>query len=90
MTMQEIKNMENKLERMLESDNYEDMIFAFNKLQELGNLVHVNRETSNIGDNNTADYYFKQLQREVNNRTSQNSNDDARDVWLALKYGIVR
>lgn len=89
MTMQEIKNMENKLERMLESDNYEDMIFAFNKLQELGNLVHVNRETSNIGDNNIADYYFKQLQREVNNRTSQNSND-ARDVWLALKYGIVR
>ena len=89
MTMQEIKNRENKLERMLESDNYEDMIFAFNKLQELGNLVHVNRETSNIGDNNTADYYFK-LQREVNNRTSQNSNDDARDVWLALKYGIVR
>jgi len=90
MTMQEIRNMENKLERMLESDNYEDMIFAFNKLQELGNLVHINRETSNVGDNDTANYYFKKLQREVNQRTSQNSNDDARDVWLALKYGIVR
>lgn len=90
MTMNEIKNMESKLERLLESDNYEDMIFAFNKLQELGNLVHINRETSNIGDNDTANFYFKQLQREVNSRTSQNSNDDARDVWLALKYGIVR
>ena len=90
MTMQEIRNMENKLERMLESDNYEDMIFAFNKLQELGNLVHINRETSNVGDNDTANYYFKKLQREVNQRTSQKSDDDARDVWLALKYGIVR
>lgn len=90
MTMNEIKNMESKLERLLESDNYEDMIFAFNKLQELGNLVHINRETSNVGDNDTANYYFKKLQREVNQRTSQKSNDNARDIWLALKYGIVR
>lgn len=90
MTMQEIRNMENKLERMLESDNYEDMIFAFNKLQELGNLVHINKETSNIGDNDTANYYFQQLKREVNQRTSQKANDNARDVWLALRYGIVR
>lgn len=90
MTMNEIKNMESKLERLLESDNYNDVVFAFNKLQELGNLVHINRETSNIGDNNTADYYFKQLQREVNSRTSQEKNDIARDIYLAMKYGIVR
>jgi hypothetical protein len=82
--------MESKLERMLESDNYEDMIFAFNKLQELGNLVHVNRETSNISDNDTANYYFQKLQREVNQRASQGNNDIARDVYLAMKYGIVR
>lgn len=90
MTMQEIKNMESKLERMLESDNYEDIIFAFNKLQELGNLIHINKETSNIGDNNKADYYFQELKREVNSKTSKGTNNDARDVWLALKYGIVR
>ena len=90
MTMQEIRNMENKLERMLESDNYEDMIFTFNKLQELGNLVHINKETSNIGDNDTANYYFQKLQREVNSRASQGNNDIARDIYLAMKYGIVR
>lgn len=90
MTMQEIKNMENKLERMLDSDNLNDRLFAIEKLQELGNLVHINRETSNVGDNDTANFYFKQLQREVNQRTSQNNNNDARDIWLALKYGIVR
>jgi hypothetical protein len=89
MTMNEIKNMESKLEKLLESDNYEDRLFAINKMQELGNLVHINRETSNIGDNDTANYYFQKLQREVNSRTSQ-SNNDARDIWLALKYGIVR
>lgn len=90
MTMNEITEVRGKLERLLESDNYNDMVFAFNKLQELGNLIHINKETSNIGDNNTANYYFQQLKREVNNRTSQNSNDNARDIWLALKYGIVR
>lgn len=51
-------------------------------------MTTVNQNTSNIGDNNTADYYFQQLKREVNNRTSQ--NNDARDIWLALRYGIVR
>lgn len=90
MTIREIMELKGKLEKLLESNNYNDIVFAFNKLQELGNLATVNRETSNIGDNDTANFYFKQLQREVNNRTSQNSNDDARDVWLALKYGIVR
>lgn len=90
MTMQEIFEVRGKLEKMLESDRYDDMMFAFNKLQELGNLVSVNRETSNIGDNDTANYYFQKLKREVNARASQKSNDDARDVWLALKYGIVR
>lgn len=90
MTMNEIMEVRGKLEKLLESNNYNDMVFAFNKLQELGNLVSVNRETSNIGDNDTANYYFQKLKREVNSRTSQNSNDDARDVWLALKYGIVR
>lgn len=90
MTMNEITEVRGKLEKLLESNNYNDMVFAFNKLQELGNLVSVNRETSNIGDNDTANYYFQKLKREVNSRTSQNSNDDARDVWLALKYGIVR
>ena len=90
MTMNEITEVRGKLEKLLESNNYNDMVFAFNKLQELGNLVSVNRETSNIGDNDTANYYFQKLKREVNARTSQNSNDDARDVWLALKYGIVR
>lgn len=90
MTMNEILELKGKLEKMIESDNYNDVVFAFNKLQELGNLVSVNRETSNIGDNDTANYYFQKLKREVNSRTSQNSNDDARDVWLALKYGIVR
>lgn len=90
MTMQEIKNMENKLERMLDSDNLNDRLFAIEKLQELGNLVHINRETSNIGDNNTANYYFQRLQREVNDRTSQGVNNDAMDILLALKYGIVR
>jgi hypothetical protein len=90
MTMQEIFEVRGKLEKMLESDRYDDMMFAFNKLQELGNLVHVDRETSSTVDNNTANYYFQQLKREVNARTSQKSNDDARDVWLALKYGIVR
>jgi len=90
MTMQEIMEVRGKLEQLLESNNYNDMVFAFNKLQELGNLVSVNRETSNIGDNDTANYYFQKLKREVNSRTSQKNNDDARDVWLALKYGIVR
>ena len=90
MTMQEIKNMENKLERMLDSDNLNDRLFAIEKLQELGNLVYINRETSNIGDNNTANYYFQRLQREVNDRTSQGVNNDAMDILLALKYGIVR
>ena len=90
MTMQEIMDVRRKLEQLLESNNYNDMVFAFNKLQELGNLVSVNRETSNIGDNDTANYYFQKLKREVNSRTSQKNNDDARDVWLALKYGIVR
>lgn len=90
MTMQEIFEVRGKLEKMLESDRYDDMMFAFNKLQELGNLVSVNRETSNIGDNDTANYYFQKLKKEVNARASQKSNDDARDVWLALKYGIVR
>lgn len=90
MTMNEITEVRGKLEKLLENNNYNDMVFAFNKLQELGNLVSVNRETSNIGDNDTANYYFQKLKREVNSRTSQNSNDDARDVWLALKYGIVR
>lgn len=89
MTTREIFELNGKLEKMLESDNYEDRLFAINKMQELGNLAYINRETSNIGDNNTADYYFQQLKREVNNRTSQ-SNNDARDIWLALKYGIVR
>lgn len=90
MTMQEIFEVRGKLEKMLESDRYDDMMFAFNKLQELGNLVSVNRETSNIGDNDTANYYFQKLKREVNARASQKANDNARDVWLALKYGIVR
>ena len=90
MTMNEILELKGKLEKMIESDNYNDVVFAFNKLQELGNLVHVNRETSSTVDNNTANYYFQQLKREVNARTSKKSNDDARDVWLALKYGIVR
>ena len=88
MTMNEILQLKGKLEKMLDSESYEDRIFALNKMQELGNLTYINQNTSNIGDNNTADYYFKQLQREVNNRTSQ--NNDARDIWLALKYGIVR
>lgn len=90
MTMNEILELKGKLEKMIESDNYNDMVFAFNKLQELGNLIHINKETSNIGDNNTANYYFQQLKREVNQRTSQKANDNARDIWLALKYGIVR
>jgi hypothetical protein len=90
MTMNEITEVRGKLEKLLESNNYNDMVFAFNKLQELGNLVSVNRETSNIGDNDTANYYFQKLKREVNQRTSQKANDNARDVWLALKYGIVR
>lgn len=90
MTMQEIFEVRGKLEKMLESDRYDDMMFAFNKLQELGNLVHVDRETSSTVDNGTANYYFQQLKREVNQRTSQKANDNARDVWLALKYGIVR
>lgn len=88
MTMQEIMELNGKLEKLLESDVYEDRVFALNKMQELGNLAYINKNTSNIGDNNTADYYFQQLKREVNNRTSQ--NNDARDIWLALKYGIVR
>lgn len=89
MTTREIFELNGKLEKMLESESYDDRVFALNKMQELGNLVCINRETSNIGDNNTADYYFQQLKREVNNRTSQ-GNNDARDIWLALKYGIVR
>lgn len=89
MTTREIFELNGKLEKLLESESYEDRAFALDKMQELGSLVYINRETSNIGDNNTADYYFQQLKREVNSRTSQNS-DDARDVWLALKYGIVR
>lgn len=89
MTMNEMTELRGKLERMLESNNYNDMVFAFNKLQELGNLVSVNRETSNVGDNDTANYYFQKLKREVNSRASQ-GNDNARDIWLALKYGIVR
>lgn len=90
MTMNEILELKGKLEKMIESDNYNDVVFAFNKLQELGNLVHVDRETSSTVDNSTANYYFQQLKREVNQRTSQNQNNDARDIWLALKYGIVR
>lgn len=90
MTMNEITEVRGKLERLLESDNYNDMVFAFNKLQELGNLIHINKETSNIGDNNKADYYFQKLKREINSKTSKGTNNDARDVWLALKYGIVR
>lgn len=88
MTMREILELNEKLEKMLDSDVYEDRMFALNKMQELGNLTYINKNTSNIGDNSTADYYFQQLKREVNNRASQ--NNDARDIWLALKYGIVR
>lgn len=88
MTTREIFELNGKLEKLLESDNYEDRMFALDKMQELGNLVYIDKSTSNIGDNNTANYYFQQLKREVNNRTSQ--NNDARDIWLALKYGIVR
>lgn len=90
MTTREIMELNGKLEKMLESENYDDRLFAINKMQELGNLAYINKNTSNIGDNNTADYYFQQLKREVNNRTSQGGADTARDVWLALKYGIVR
>lgn len=90
MTMNEIMEVRGKLEKLLESNNYNDMVFAFNKLQELGNLTYVDKNTSSTVDNSTANYYFQQLKREVNARTSQNRNDDARDVWLALKYGIVR
>lgn len=89
MTMNEVLELKGKLERLLDSESYEDRIFALDKMQELGNLAYINKNTSNIGDNNTADYYFQQLKREVNNRTSQ-GNDNARDIWLALKYGIVR
>ena len=88
MTTREIFELNGKLEKLLESDNYEDRMFALDKMQELGNLAYIDKSTSNIGDNNTANYYFQQLKREVNNRTSQ--NNDARDIWLALKYGIVR
>lgn len=88
MTTREILELNGKLEKMLESDNYEDRLFAINKMQELGNLAYIDKNTSNMGDNSTADYYFQQLKREVNQRTSQ--NNDARDIWLALKYGIVR
>ena len=90
MTTREIMELNGKLEKLLESENYDDRVFALNKMQELGNLAYVNKNTSNIGDNDTANFYFKQLQREVNNRTSQNNNNNARDIWLALKYGIVR
>lgn len=90
MTMNEVLELKGKLERLLDSESYEDRIFALDKMQELGNLTYINKNTSNIGDNNTADYYFQQLKREVNQRTSQKANDNARDVWLALKYGIVR
>ena len=90
MTMNEVLELKGKLERLLDSESYEDRIFALDKMQELGNLTYINNNTSNIGDNDTANFYFKQLQREVNSRTSQKSNDDARDVWLALKYGVVR
>jgi hypothetical protein len=90
MTMNEVMELKGKLEKLLESDNYNDMIFAFNKLQELGNLIYVDKNTSSTVDNGTANYYFQQLKREVNQRTSQKANDNARDVWLALKYGIVR
>ena len=88
MTTREIMELNGKLEKLLESDNYEDRMFALDKMQELGNLVYIDKNTSNIGDNNTSNYYFQQLKREVNTRTSQ--NNDARDIWLALKYGIVR
>jgi hypothetical protein len=88
MTTREIFELNGKLEKLLESNNSEDRMFALDKMQELGNLVYIDKSTSNIGDNNTANYYFQQLKREVNNRTSQ--NNDARDIWLALKYGIVR
>jgi hypothetical protein len=88
MTTREIMELNGKLEKLLESENYDDRVFALNKMQELGNLAYINKNTSNIGDNDTANFYFQQLKREVNNRTSQ--NNDARDIWLALKYGIVR
>ena len=90
MTTREIIELNGKLEKLLDSDNLNDRLFAIEKMQELGNLAYVNQNTSNVGDNDTANYYFKKLQREVNQRTSQKSNDDARDIWLALKYGIVR
>lgn len=89
MTMREILELKGKLERMLDSESYEDRVFALDKMQELGNLTYIDRNTSSTVDNSTANYYFQQLKREVDNRTSQGSND-ARDIWLALKYGIVR
>ena len=90
MTTREIMELNGKLEKLLDSDNLNDRLFAIEKMQELGNLAYIDRNTSSTVDNGTANFYFKQLEREVNNRASQKSNDDARDVWLALKYGIVR
>lgn len=91
MTTREIMELNGKLEKLLDSDNLNDRLFAIEKMQELGNLAYIDRNTSSTVDNSTANYYFQQLKREVNNRTSQNNNNNnARDIWLALKYGIVR